>query len=190
MPGLNAVLRPVAELVPYARNAKVHSPEQVARLAAAIQEWGWTNPVLVDEGGQILAGHGRVLAAKSLGLEQIPVAVAEGWSDERKAAFILADNKIAEGATWNETMLAFELDAIASIDADLAALTGFDLDPPTPARGAKRKSGVQELATAEYNPQFWISLRGPLGDQARTLDAIKKALGAPGLVEIEMGVTE
>ena len=188
-PGLNVVLRPVSELVAYARNAKRHNPEQIAKIAAAIREWGWTNPVLVDEAGQIIAGHGRVLAAKSLGLKEVPVAVAQGWSEAKKAAFVLADNKLPEGARWDETMLAFELDAIADAGFDIA-LTGFDTDPQPPARGSKRKSGVSELSAPEYAPTFWISLRGPLQDQARTLDAIKMALGAPGEVEIEMGVTE
>lgn len=190
-PALNVTLRPISELLPYTRNAKQHSPEGVARIAAAISEWGWTNPVIVDELGEIIAGHGRVLAAKSLGIVEIPVGVARGWSEEKKAAARLADNRIAErDSSYDETMLAFELEAIAEADPDLAALTGFDLDPPTPERGAKRKSGVRETATPDYDPQFWISLRGPIADQARVLDAIKKALGEPGKVEIEMGVTE
>ena len=72
--------RSVASLIPYARNARTHSDEQVAQIAASIREWGWTTPVLVDEAGQIIAGHGRVMAARKLGITEVPVMVAAGWS--------------------------------------------------------------------------------------------------------------
>lgn len=78
--------RTVASLLPYARNARTHSEAQVAQIAASIQEWGWTVPVLVDEDSQIIAGHGRVMAAKTLGLTDVPVMVARGWSDAAKRA--------------------------------------------------------------------------------------------------------
>src|SRR5258708_5919331 len=84
--------RPLADLVPYARNARTHSDEQIAQLAASITEWGWTMPVLVDEGGMIIAGHGRVLAAARLGIGEVPVMVARDWSDVQKQAYVLADN--------------------------------------------------------------------------------------------------
>lgn len=87
--------RPLAALTPYARNARTHSDGQVAEIAASIREWGWTMPVLVDEAGGIIAGHGRVLAAQSLGLTEVPVMVARGWSDAQKRAYVLADNKLA-----------------------------------------------------------------------------------------------
>jgi ParB-like chromosome segregation protein Spo0J len=77
--------RPIAELLPYAGNTRLHSPEQIEQIAASIKQWGWTNPVLVDERGEIIAGHARVLAAKSLGLEDAPVMLARGWSDDRRA---------------------------------------------------------------------------------------------------------
>src|SRR6187402_2647405 len=90
--------RPVASLVPFARNARSHSDEQVAQIAASIREWGWTVPVLVDEVGTIIAGHGRVLAAQRLGLAEIPVMVAAGWSEAKRRAYVLADNKLALNA--------------------------------------------------------------------------------------------
>jgi ParB-like chromosome segregation protein Spo0J len=97
--------RPLAELIPYARNARTHSAEQVAQLAASIKEWGWTMPILVDEEGGIIAGHGRVLAAQKLGIEDAPCMVAEGWSEAKKRAYILADNKLALNAGWDEVTL-------------------------------------------------------------------------------------
>ena len=93
---------PIAKLIPYARNARTHSPEQVDQIAASIREWGWTNPVLVAEDGTIIAGHGRVLGAKKLGLTEVPVMVAAGWSEAQIRAYALADNKLALNAGWDE----------------------------------------------------------------------------------------
>src|SRR5690606_22386104 len=90
--------RPIDKLVPYARNSRTHSEEQIAQIAASMREWGWTNPVLVDEDGGIIAGHARLLAARKLGLEEAPVMVAKGWSEAQKRAYIIADNKLAENA--------------------------------------------------------------------------------------------
>lgn len=83
--------RPIETLVPYARNSRTHSDEQVAQIAASMKEWGWTNPVLVDEAGMIIAGHGRVLAARKLGLTEVPVMVATGWSEGDGRAFAEID---------------------------------------------------------------------------------------------------
>ena len=95
----------VDRLVPSARNARTHSDAQVAQIAASIREWGWTVPVLVDEDGNLIAGHGRVLAARLLGLAEVPVVVARGWSDAKKRAYMLADNKLALNAGWDEALL-------------------------------------------------------------------------------------
>ena len=93
--------RSIASLVPYARNARMHSAEQIDQIAASICEWGWTVPVLVDEADGIIAGHGRVLAAHKLGIAEIPVMVAAGWSEAQKRAYVLADNKLALNAGWD-----------------------------------------------------------------------------------------
>ena len=116
--------RPVAALVPYARNARTHSDEQVAQIAASIREWGWTMPVLVDEAGTIIAGHGRVLAAQRLGLAEIPVMVATGWSEAKRRAYVIADNKLALNAGWDEELLRLELGELKGLGVDLG-LTGF-----------------------------------------------------------------
>ncbi len=99
----------VSALVPYARNARTHSDAQVAQIAASIREWGWTVPVLVDETGMIIAGHGRVLAAQRLGIDSVPVMVAAGWSEAQKRAYVLADNKLAQNAGWDDDLLGPEL---------------------------------------------------------------------------------
>jgi ParB-like chromosome segregation protein Spo0J len=88
--------RPVAELAPYARNARLHSDAQVAQIAASIGEWGWTMPVLLDEAGGIIAGHGRVLAAKRLGIDAVPCMVAKGWSDAQKRAYGWRHTRLVE----------------------------------------------------------------------------------------------
>ena len=119
--------RSVAELIPYARNARTHSEEQVAQLAASIQEWGWTVPVLVDERGGIIAGHGRIMAARKLGLLDVPVMAATGWSEARKRAYVIADNKLAMNAGWDKDKLNAELAELAEIGFNLAT-TGFSDD--------------------------------------------------------------
>ena len=118
---------PLERLVPYARNARTHSAEQVAQIAGSIREWGWTMPVLVDEAGMLIAGHGRVLAARKLGLAEVPVMVARGWSEAQKRAYVLADNKLALNAGWDDGLLKVELADLQSMGAILQ-LIGFDDD--------------------------------------------------------------
>lgn len=115
------------KLIPYARNARTHSDEQVAQIAASMREWGWTNPVLVDETGLIIAGHGRVSAARLLGWTEIPVMVASGWSEAQKRAYTLADNKLALNAGWDPAMLALEFGELGDLGVDLN-LAGFTDD--------------------------------------------------------------
>ena len=104
--------RKVADLTPYARNSRTHSDEQVAQIAASIKEWGWTVPVLIEPDGGIIAGHGRVMAAQRLGIAEVPCMVAEGWSEAQKRAYIIADNKLALNAGWDDEMLRAELRSI------------------------------------------------------------------------------
>lgn len=115
---------PIDKLIPYAKNSRTHSEEQVAQIAASIKEWGFTTAVLVDESGSIIAGHGRLMAARKLGLASLPVMVAKGWSDAQKKAYVLADNKLALNAGWDNDLLALELAEIKELGFDLN-LTGF-----------------------------------------------------------------
>src|SRR5690606_26356416 len=116
---------PVSTLIPYARNARTHSPAQVAKIAASIREWGWTNPILIDERGTILAGHGRVLAAQLLGLEEVPCVVARGWTEPQKRAYVIADNQLAISAGWDSDLLRLELAELDGANFDLDLL-GFE----------------------------------------------------------------
>jgi ParB-like chromosome segregation protein Spo0J len=117
----------VSSLIPYARNARTHTDAQVSQVAASIREFGFTNPVLVSEDNTIIAGHARVLAAQKLGLAEVPVMVARGWSEAQKRAYVLADNKLALNAGWDDDLLRVELGDLKLADFDLA-LTGFGAD--------------------------------------------------------------
>ena len=117
--------RKVSELIPYARNSRTHSDEQVAQIAASIREWGWTTPVLCDDKGGIIAGHGRVMAARKLGLPDVPVMVATGWSEAQKKAYVLADNQLALNAGWDIDLLKVEVGDLNLEGFDLS-LIGFD----------------------------------------------------------------
>ena len=116
--------RKVSELLPYARNARTHSDEQVSQLAASIKEFGFNNPVAIDADGMILCGHGRVMAAKKLGLTEVPTVCLSHLSDTQVKAYILADNKLALNAGWDNDMLKVELEDLKDLDFDLN-LTGF-----------------------------------------------------------------
>ena len=114
-----------ARLVPYIRNARTHSADQVAQIAASMAEFGFTNPILIGEDDVIIAGHGRLLAAQSLGLTEVPVIVLDHLSEAQRRALILADNRIAENAGWDNAMLASELAALRDENFDLDMI-GFD----------------------------------------------------------------
>lgn len=118
---------PTAKLLPYARNARTHSEEQVAQIAASIAEFGFTNPILAGSDGVIVAGHGRLAAAQKLRLEVVPVVVLDHLSPTQRRALVIADNRIAENAGWDDAMLRIEIAALQDDDFDLS-LTGFDAD--------------------------------------------------------------
>src|SRR6187401_3386579 len=116
---------PLERLIPHARNARTHSEEQVAQIAGSIAEFGFVNPILVGDDGVIVAGHGRVLAARKLGLAEVPVIVLSHLTPTQRRALMIADNKIAINAGWDEAMLSAELAALREEDVDLELL-GFD----------------------------------------------------------------
>lgn len=115
----------VAELIPYSNNARTHSDEQVAKLAASIKEFGFNNPVLIDEQNGIVAGHGRVMAARKLGLLTVPCLVLDHLSDAQRRAYVLADNRLALDASWDQQLLGIEIERLMTDGFDLS-LTGFD----------------------------------------------------------------
>ena len=174
----------IERLLPYARNARTHSDAQVAQLAASIREWGWTVPVLVDEIGTLIAGHGRVMAARKLGLASVPVMVARGWSEGQRRAYALADNRLALSAGWDEDLLRVELAELGADGFDLA-LTGFD---PTElgALLAAPTSGLTDPDAVPSPPDLPVSRLGDVWVMGRhrlacgdctDAEVVKAALG-------------
>lgn len=127
MPELAVTYRKRGDLKPYDRNARTHSEAQIAQIAASIREFGWTNPVLIDEQDRIIAGHGRVAAATLLGQDEVPTICIAGLTDAQRRALVIADNKLALNAGWDETLLASELQTLRAEDFDLAMI-GFGAD--------------------------------------------------------------
>jgi ParB family chromosome partitioning protein len=112
------------KLVPYAKNSRTHSKEQITQIATSIGEFGFTNPVLIGESEDIIAGHGRVMAAKELELSKVPCIRLEHLTKEQKKAYVIADNKLALNAGWNENLLKQEIESLQESDYDIT-LTGF-----------------------------------------------------------------
>lgn len=150
--------RAVESLIPYARNARTHSPEQVDQIAASIREWGWTVPVLVDEAGGLIAGHGRIMAAKKLGIKEVPTMVATGWTEAQKKAYVLADNKLAMNAGWDMDMLKVELSGLGEMDFDLS-LTGFG-DDELATLLADKTEGLTDPDEVPEAPADPVSVQG------------------------------
>jgi hypothetical protein len=122
---LQIEMLPVDRLVPYIRNARTHDADQITQIAASIAEFGFTNPVLIGEDEVIIAGHGRLMAAKALGLTEVPVIVLDHLTETQRRALVIADNRIAENAGWDDALLRSELATLQEADFDLG-LIGFD----------------------------------------------------------------
>ena len=135
-------LRPVAGLLPYARNSRTHSAEQVAQVAASIVEFGWTSPILVDGEGVIIAGHARLLAARKLSMAEVPVIVLAHLTPMQRRALIIADNRLALNADWNEEMLAVELAALQGDGFDLSVVGFSDEELIALLIGAEPEAGA------------------------------------------------
>jgi hypothetical protein len=151
---------PLTKLIPYARNARTHSDEQVAQIAASIREFGFTIPVLVDEQGTLIAGHGRVLAAHQLGVTDVPTMVARGWTQAQIQAYRIADNQLALNAGWDRELLGIELGELQLRGFDLS-LTGFG-DLELAGIMAERTAGLTDPDDAPAAPEHPVSQTGDL----------------------------
>lgn len=155
----NIKFYPTSKLVPYEKNARTHSPEQVSQIAASILEFGFTNPVLIDAKFGVIAGHGRLEAAKSLGLSEVPVIVLDHLTDLQKRAYILADNKLALNAGWDEEVLAEELAALLAADYNIDTI-GFsekdlrELLPEESEQESERADAIPEVAQNELGVEL------------------------------------
>ncbi len=193
-PATTVEMRPVEELAPYARNARTHPPEQVAQIAASMRRFGFTMPMLVAEDGTIIAGHGRLLAARQLGIAEVPVMVARGWSDEDRRIYCLADNRLAETSEWNPEMLGLEWRDLVALGAgdDLAAI-GFseeDIEDLVPGILTESGAGLTDPDDVPEPPVEPVSRPGDIwllgdhrlicGDSTRR-ETYEKLLGGEGV---------
>src|SRR5690606_23453902 len=152
--------RRLDDLVPYARNARTHSDAQVAEIAGSIREFGFTNPVLIAEDGTLIAGHGRVLAARKLGMETVPAIVLSGLSETQRRALVLADNRIAMNAGWDEELLGLELSDLQEAGFDLG-MTGFG-EQEIAALASIGSPGLTDPAAVPARPDEPVSRSGDL----------------------------
>ena len=172
----------VSSLIPYARNSRTHSDEQVGKIAASIKEFGFLNPVIIDGENGIIAGHGRILAAQKLGLVTVPVIEASHLTDAQRRAYIIADNRLALDAGWDEEMLAVEFADLDAMDFDLS-LTGFTLDEIAEitadeiAEGLTDEDSVPELADDQVTVLGDVWLLGNhrlMWGDSTSIDAVEK----------------
>jgi ParB-like chromosome segregation protein Spo0J len=174
------------KLIPYVNNARTHSQHQVAQVAASIREFGFTNPVLIDKDNGVIAGHGRIQAAQKLGLKEVPCIRLEHLTAAQKKAYIIADNKLALNAGWDEELLALELAELGDMGFDLE-LTGFDeaeIDELLGEEGETTDAGNGSLADRFLLPPFSVlnAREGWWQDRKRAWLAIgiKSELGRGG----------
>jgi ParB-like chromosome segregation protein Spo0J len=141
----------VEKLIPYANNARTHSDAQVAQIAASIREFGFNNPVLIDEQSSIIAGHGRVLAARKLELDAVPCIRLNHLSDTQRRAYIIADNKLAMNAGWDDELLALELSDLQDqgVNVELSGFTVDEIEGFTPGENYP-ESSAKEIDPDDY----------------------------------------
>ena len=127
-PASSVERRSIDSLVPYDRNPRMHPDSQIDQLANSITQWGWTVPILIDDASNVIAGHGRLEAAKRLGMDEVPCVVASGWSEDQRRAYIIADNKLSENSIWDDGAFFNELKILSESDFDLSliGIEGFE----------------------------------------------------------------
>lgn len=196
---LKVVYRPIGELKPSPRNARTHSDKQIHKLVASFQRFGFNNPILVDNDGEVIAGHGRLEAARRLGMSAAPTICLSHMTEADKRAYRIADNKLAELAEWDDDLLRVEFAELAVLDCDLPELTGFEtaeidfiIDGPAPAKPkmdpADRLPAMSDGPTVSRPGDCWV-----LGDHrivcgdARDAGAYETLLGGD---QVQMGFTD
>jgi DNA modification methylase len=193
MTELQVVRWPVERLIPYARNARTHSDEQVAQIAASIAEFGWTNPIVAGSDGIVIAGHARLQAARKLGMTDVPVIILDHLSETQRRALVLADNRLALNAGWDEEMLRVELTALEEegFNLDVVGFTDAELEDLLSEVGTAAPGGTDEDAVPE-TPESAVTIPGDvwlLGDHrllcgdSVQMEAVEKVL-AGGLADM------
>jgi DNA modification methylase len=181
---LKIEMRRLLDLIPYARNSRTHSETQVAQIAASIKEFGWTNPILIGADNVIIAGHARLLAAQKLSMKEVPVIVLANLTPGQRKALVLADNKLALNAGWDEDLLRLELAELESVDFDLE-LTGFNsieldalLRDPFADEQADQAPPLPEVATTQLGDVWLLGSHRVLCGDATSREDVAQLLGA------------
>jgi DNA modification methylase len=182
----------VEKLIPYVNNSRTHSEEQVAQIAASIREFGFNNPVLIDKDDTIIAGHGRIQAARKLGLAEVPCVRLEHLTETQRKAYIIADNRLALNAGWNEELLTIELNDLLA-DGFALDILGFDsdelkslLDPVTPTEGLTDEDEVPEVPEEPKTKPgdiYQLGRHRLMCGDSTSIDAVEKLMGGQ-LVDI------
>lgn len=154
---MKIVNKSVIELIPYARNSRTHSDEQIAQIMASIKEFGFTNPILTDGDNGIIAGHGRLMAAQRLGFNEVPTIELSHLTEAQKKAYIIADNKLALNSGWDEDMLKIELAELDEVGFDYSDL-GFDFD-----------IDIEEMNDEDFEPNIKTGDREPIRNMTFTV---------------------
>lgn len=170
----------VEDLIPYALNSRTHSDEQVAQLAASIREFGFTNPVLVDESNNLIAGHGRLLAARKLKLDQVPAVVVTGLDERKRRALVIADNKLALNAGWDEEALRVELEDLSGDFGELMGFSKEELDAVLNPEGA-----TEDEVAENYSRKIAPPIYEPKGPKPKISDLYDDTKYSEILREIE-----
>jgi hypothetical protein len=173
----------VDELIPYARNSRTHSDAQISKIAASIKEFGFLNPVIIDGDNGIVAGHGRVMAAKKLGMDEVPVIEASHLTEAQRRAYVIADNRLALDAEWDDEMLRVEFEELEALGFDLE-LTGFEMEEIKQLDGlddANANSGdsyTSKILTPQYEPTGDKPDITELYDDIKAMDLIVSIQGS------------
>ena len=153
------ILVDINKLIPYINNARTHSPEQISKLRASLREFGFVNPVIIDKDFNIIAGHGRVIAAKAEGIEEVPCVLVDYLTEAQKKAYIIADNRMALDAGWDEEILKVELEALEAEDFDLAFTYG---NLPFYKIQVNHFMAREESSGVKITPKCILWVRGPV----------------------------
>lgn len=181
---LSVTYEPTNIIIPYSNNSRTHSDSQIAQVAASIQEFGFTNPILIDENKTVIAGHGRLLAAKKINLDQVPTITLHGLTEAQRKAYVIADNKLALNAGWDDQALQAELERLQELDFNLD-LIGFDVDELAKLLEPEQVEGLTDEDAVPDVPEDPVSREGDIwvcgnhrvmcGDSTN-LDAVSKLL--------------
>lgn len=168
-------LKKTIDLIPYVNNSRTHSDDQINQVAASINEFGFTNPVLIDGEGMIIAGHGRVMAAKKLGVDEVPCIVLDDLTEAQKKAYVIADNKLAENGGWNDELLRIEMSDLGDVGFDIDLLGFSDREL---SKLFDETCGIKIDDTLEDKVFDSLTVKFQPGDKIEVMNAISEAISA------------